>query len=277
MPELPEVETIRRQLHAKLKGAKLKHIEVLRTGRERPAGVAFVQALTGRSVRSVDRRAKLLIWSLDNEQTIVAHLKMTGRFLFVDKQHQVTKHDAIRFTCENKKGAECILIWNDMRKFGFMEVVSPEKLQAKLTEYGPEPLDHAAAILAGRLLTPKTRFVKAALLDQRCIAGIGNIYADEACHRARIHPKRRLGSLDAKERLALAKAIQTVLTESIAQRGTSAHTYMDTEGIRGGFLSLLRVYGRTGKPCRACKTPIEKFRLVQRGTHVCPACQPEKT
>ncbi len=276
MPELPEVETVRRQLDKGLRGAMIKRVELLRTGRERPAGKAFIKALTGQKILSVDRRAKLLIWRLADGRSVLAHLKMTGRFLFVDDAYELTKHDAIRFTCISAKGQEFLLIWNDMRRFGFMEVASAEQTQAKLMEYGPEPLETAPKELADRLLSPKTRLLKAALLDQACIAGIGNIYADEACHRVGIHPNRRLGALTDKERLALAKAIKAVLQESLDQRGTSAHNYMDTTGSKGGFLSFLRVYGREGEPCRKCKTPIKKSRLVQRGTHVCPKCQPER-
>ncbi len=277
MPELPEVETIRRQLHARLQGATIERVELLRSSRERPLGQAFVRAVTGQMITSVDRRAKLLIWRLKSGQAILAHLKMTGRFLFVDESYASTKHDAIRFLGRDKKGRQFWLIWNDVRKFGFMEVVTDMELEKKLTEYGPEPLECSPVVLAERLQSPKTRLLKAALLDQSCIAGVGNIYADEACFRAGIHPNRRLGALQTKERLRLAKEIQAVLTESIAQQGTSAHTYVDTTGSRGGFVALLRVYDREGEPCVNCKTPIQKLRLVQRGTHVCPSCQTEST
>lgn len=275
MPELPEVETIRRQLDKGLRGAAIQRVELLRTGRERPAGAAFIKVLTDQKILSVDRRAKLLIWRLASGQSVLAHLKMTGCFLFADETYELTKHDAIRFTCISASGKVFQLIWNDVRRFGFMEVAGAEQVQAKLNEYGPEPLEVTPKDLAECLLLPKTRLLKAALLDQACIAGIGNIYADEACHRVGLHPSRRLGTLTDKERLALAKAIQTVLQESLDQRGTSAHTYMDTAGSKGGFVSFLRVYGREGEPCRNCKTFIKKIRLVQRGTHICPKCQPE--
>lgn len=275
MPELPEVETIRQQLHARLQGATIERVELIRSSRERPLGEAFVQTVTGQTIISVDRRAKLLIWRLKSGQTILAHLKMTGRFLFVDESYTPTKHDAIRFFGRDKTGKLFWLIWNDVRKFGFMEVVTKAELEKKLAEYGPEPLERSPQDLAECLQSPKTRLLKAALLDQSCIAGVGNIYADEACFRACIHPKRRLGTLNAKERLRLAREIQAVLTESIAQQGTSAHTYVDTAGSRGGFVALLRVYDREGEPCVNCKTPIQKLRLVQRGTHVCPSCQTE--
>ncbi len=272
MPELPEVETIRRQLHARLEGVCIVDVELLHTGRERPKGSAFVEALKGATIRSIDRRAKLLIWRLADKRAVIAHLKMTGRFLFVSSTYEAQKHDAIRIVCQ--KGRQRInVIWNDVRKFGFMEVLSSHDLDRKLAEYGPEPLETPAKTLADRLCAPTTRLLKAALLDQACIAGVGNIYADEACFRAGVHPKRRLGALVDRERLALARATQDVLQESIDQQGTSAHTYVDTEGLRGGFVTLLRVYGRQGQPCLDCQQPIQKTRLAQRGTHVCPNCQ----
>jgi formamidopyrimidine-DNA glycosylase len=167
-------------------------------------------------------------------------------------------------------------MWNDVRKFGYMEVVSAKALEETIAAYGPEPLEVAIEVLAECLRLPKTRVLKAALLNQACIAGIGNIYADEACHRAGIHPKRTLGTLSRIERVKIAREIQEVLRESIDRQGTSAHTYVDTMGSRGGFLSFLRVYGRAGEPCRTCGTTIQKTRLMQRGTHVCPHCQKEE-
>ncbi|MBP9762996.1 bifunctional DNA-formamidopyrimidine glycosylase/DNA-(apurinic or apyrimidinic site) lyase [Patescibacteria group bacterium] len=274
MPELPEVETIRRQLDKRLQGARILDVRLVRSGRERPLGAAFCKALKNQTIQSVDRRAKLLIWRLEDGRAILAHLKMTGKFLFVEASHEPQKHDAIQFSCRDAQGTPLELVWNDVRKFGFMEIVSAQGLEKKLAEYGPEPLEVAPKVLAERLSHPKTRLLKAALLDQACIAGIGNIYADEACHRVGIHPRQRLGDLKAADRLRLAEAIQTVLQTSIDQQGTSAHTYVDTTGSRGGFVALLRVYGREGEPCLTCGTSIQKLRLVQRGTHVCPRCQP---
>jgi len=154
-----------------------------------------------------------------------------------------------------------------------VKIVTAKELEEILSGYGPEPLEHSAEILAERLSNPKTRVVKAALLNQEVIAGIGNIYADEALHRAGIRPTRRLGKITAEERLRLAKEIQNVLSESVAQQGTSANDYVDTRGAKGGFLELLRVYGREGKPCKNCKKPIVKIVLNQRGTHYCAECQ----
>jgi formamidopyrimidine-DNA glycosylase len=165
------------------------------------------------------------------------------------------------------------LVWSDIRQFGFMRIVSSDELSEILSAYGPEPLDATAEELADRLVAPKTRMVKAALLNQEVIAGIGNIYADEALHRAGIRPTRRLGRVTSDERIQLVQEIKNVLSESVAQQGTSANDYVDTRGEKGGFLALLRVYGREGEACRNCQTPIKKIVLGQRGTHYCPECQ----
>jgi formamidopyrimidine-DNA glycosylase len=157
--------------------------------------------------------------------------------------------------------------------FGYLRYVDEQGRDEALSIYGPEPLVTPAEELADRLKTPKTRKVKAALLDQTAIAGVGNIYADEACFRAGIRPTRRLGSLTADDRLRLAREVKKVLAQSLAQKGTSAVDYVDTTGQEGGFLKFLRVYGREEQPCRTCKTPIKKITLVGRGTHYCPRCQ----
>jgi len=194
---------------------------------------------------------------------------MTGKFLIVDSAYQPTKHDRIRFEFDDGT----IMVWSDVRQFGFIHHVSVNELDDILSAYGPEPLETPAEILAARIETPKTRKLKVALLDQGVIAGIGNIYADEACHRAGLRPARRLGSLTSSDRLRVMREAKNVLTESLAQKGTSANDYVDTHGERGGFLGFLRVYGREGERCHACGTPIKRIVLAQRGTHYCPSCQ----
>lgn len=270
MPELPEVETVRRQLDQKMRGKIISQVHLLRSGRETPKGVRFTRTLQSQHIISVDRRAKLLIWCLASGQAVTAHLKMTGRFVFQPKTYLPTTHDRALFHFTDL--AE-ILVWSDVRQFGFMHLVSGSELEKIVSAYGPEPLDTPAQELAERLRSPKTRRVKQALLDQCTIAGIGNIYADEACFRAKIKPTTKLGKLTAAQRLKLAQAIKQVLTESLAQKGTSANDYVDTKGERGGFLELLQVYGRAGEPCITCQTPIKKIILNQRGTHFCPVCQ----
>lgn len=273
MPELPEVETVRRQLDQRLRGTTITGLQIWKSGRERPKGSMFFDGIIGRKIRSVDRRAKLLIWRFEDGGAMIGHLKMTGKFLFVEKEYVPQKHDRMLFLHTDKKGRAIPLVWSDVRQFGFIQLVSEKELADIFAGYGPEPLLIKPKELAQCFLKPKDRTVKAALLNQSVVAGIGNIYADEACHRAGIHPKRRLHTLTQKDRLQLASSIQNVLNESLAQQGTSAHDYVDTNGGKGGFLAFLRVYGREGEACRTCSHPIKRMVLHQRGTHFCATCQ----
>ena len=291
MPELPEVETVCRQLNARLCGQRLVSVHLLRSGREFPVGKKFEQALAGKKIVKIARRAKLIIWYFDDGTALIAHLKMTGRFVFVNETYIPQKHDraVFLFTAPSSSSLRGVrdeaipLVWSDIRQFGFIKLLSLEELKFVLSKYGPEPLETSEEKLADRL-RPKTiprpslkrrgsRTVKAALLDQTVIAGVGNIYADEACHRAGLRPTRRLQILSAADRLRLVKELKTILAESITQKGTSANDYVDTSGKRGGFLNLLRVYGHEGQPCQTCGTLIKKIVLAQRGTHYCPNCQ----
>ena len=272
MPELPEVETVRRQLAERLEGAKMVDVEIWRTGREFPQGDRFIRSLVGRRILSVERRAKLLVWRFDNETVLMGHLKMTGRFVFVGEGYERQKHDRIRFVFE-RGGERFSLAWSDVRQFGFLKLVSSKVLEEVLNEYGPEPLEVSVELLAARFIRKSTRSIKAFLLDQTVIAGVGNIYADEALYRAGIRPTRRVLGLTSQERLRIAQEIKNVLSESVAQQGTSANDYVDTRGEKGGFLALLRVYGREGEPCQICRTPIQKMVHAQRGTHFCLRCQ----
>jgi formamidopyrimidine-DNA glycosylase len=269
MPELPEVETVKRQLHKGLTGRKIVDLEIWKQGRIKPEAEKFADLLFGRIFKSVERRAKLLVFKLDDGNALTSHLKMTGKFVFVSGTYQPSKHDRILFILDD--GAR--LVWSDVRQFGFIHHVSAKELEKILSAYGPEPLETRAQDLAERIKTPKTRMLKGALLNQEVVAGIGNIYADEACFRAGLRPTRRLGTLTFKDRLRVMTEAQNILRESIAQKGTSANDYVDTAGERGGFLTLLRVYGREGEPCRQCETRTKKIILAQRGTHYCPKCQ----
>jgi len=269
MPELPEVETVRRQLHAALAGQTILKVALYLTGREVPAGPLFVAGVVGKTVESIDRRAKLLIWRFTDGSGFVGHLKMTGKFLLVPLDYTPAKHDRLKFITKSSA-----VIWNDVRKFGYVKAfANAAELESLLTSYGPEPLISTAADLASRLLTPKTRVLKAALLDQTVIAGIGNIYADEACHRSGLRPTRRLSTLSAAQRLTLSTEIKNVLSASLALNGTTSNNYLDVNGERGGFVDFLQVYGRAGQPCRTCASPIKKLTLAGRGTHYCPQCQ----
>ncbi len=269
MPELPEVETIRRQLHAKLAGKTVREIFIYKTGREVPAGEGFVKKVVGNRLSGVERRAKVLIFQFENGEAILGHLKMTGKFLFVNTDYIPGKHDRILFVFEDA----IRVMWSDIRQFGYLKFVDSVELTEVLSKYGPEPLETSIEELAQRLMAPKTRKIKTALLDQATIAGIGNIYADEACHRAGIRPMRKLSTLSRDDRARLAEEIVNVLNESLAQKGTSANDYVDTDGSKGGFLALLKVYGRENQLCLKCSTPIKKIVQAGRGTHYCPNCQ----
>jgi formamidopyrimidine-DNA glycosylase len=269
MPELPEVETVRRQLQDAVAGQTIVSVDLYLAGREVPAGPLFVAGIIGKTVEAVDRRAKLLIWRFTDGSGFVAHLKMTGKFLLVPLDYSPTKHDRLKIITSNAG-----VIWNDVRKFGYVKAfASTAELNSLIATYGPEPLISSLKVLADRLLTPKTRTLKAALLDQTVIAGLGNIYADEVCHRAGLRPTRRLLTLTATHCLKLAEQIKHVLTASLALNGTTSNNYLDVNGERGGFVDFLQVYGRTGLPCHTCRTPIKKITLAGRGTHYCPSCQ----
>lgn len=269
MPELPEVETIRRQLHDRLAGRTIVRAELLRSGREFPASDAFISGVLEQQVVRVERRAKLLVWRFNNGTSMLGHLKMTGKFLFVAKHTVPGKHDRLRFVFDNGEH----VMWSDVRQFGYVKLIANDELERLFSGIGPEPLSTPIDELAARFVRPKTRKIKTALLDQSAIAGVGNIYADEACHRAGIRPTRRIASLTRADRIRLMSEVVQVLQESIAQKGTSANDYIDATGERGGFLALLRVYGRGGEPCRTCSIPIKKIILGGRGTHYCPNCQ----
>ncbi len=271
MPELPEVETVRQQLHDRIAGKTIREVVIFKTGRETPVGKKFVQAIVGRRLESVERRAKVLVFRFEDGGSILGHLKMTGKFVFVPVAQRTTpeKHDRILFVFDKQTQ----LMWSDVRMFGYLKVVTSDEAQEALAHYGPEPLEATAGELADCLHRKSVRSIKATLLDQTVIAGIGNIYADESLFRAGIRPTRATNKLSGDERLKLAKEIKTVLTKSLAQKGTSANDYIDTQGAKGSFQNFLRVYGRSGDPCRKCKRPIKKIVAAQRGTHYCVTCQ----
>lgn len=278
MPELPEVETVRRQLEAALVGGVIRAVDVWQSDKEQPKGESFCRVLIGKTIYSIERRGKLLLWRFLDD-ALAIHLKMTGKLLLRadrplgDQRH---KHDRLAFAVE-RDDKIVYLVWNDVRRFGYLKYLANlECIERIVSEYGLEPLVTPVEALAEALDSKSDRSVKATLLDQSVIAGVGNIYADEACFAAGIHPARRLKSLALGERQALAAAIRDVLERSLALQGTSAHTYVDTRGEKGSFVGKLQVYGRTGKPCVRCGAPIVKSVLAGRGTHTCLRCQPKK-
>lgn len=275
MPELPEVETIRRQMERALKGKRVEGVEVRFSGRLLGVSkAAFEKAARGARFIGFGRRAKLLLLHLSNDRTIVAHLKMTGRFLLAGADGKPGKHVHAVFSLSDGKK----LLWEDVRKFGYLKLFRTGELDEKLFAkegYGPEPLDPKFTFRKFKmcLTAHPNKKVKPLLMEQACIAGIGNIYAEEALWEAKVHPARKAGDLSDAELRGIYRGALKTLRASIARRGTSADMYLDLYGRKGENVPNLKAYGREGEPCRRCRTPIEKIRVAGRGTHFCPRCQ----
>ncbi|MGH2873240.1 MAG: bifunctional DNA-formamidopyrimidine glycosylase/DNA-(apurinic or apyrimidinic site) lyase [Solirubrobacteraceae bacterium] len=272
MPELPEVETIRRQLAPHLEGRRIRAVEILDARWTRPEAPATVaDGLRGRVVREVARSGKYLILSLAADRFLLVHLRMTGALLFdppVDPPHT-----RVRFRLDGGHR----LIYNDPRRFGTGHLLLGEAavrayLDARL---GVEPMTaqftaaHLRELARGRRAP-----IKSFILDQRRIAGVGNIYADEALHRARIHPLRPAGSLRPAQFEALREAIEYALTAGIDAKGATIDDFRHVDGASGSFQDRFQVHQREGLPCPVCGTAIIKLVVGGRGTYVCERCQP---
>ncbi|HEX9037775.1 MAG TPA: DNA-formamidopyrimidine glycosylase [Ktedonobacterales bacterium] len=272
MPELPEVEHVARQLRATLPGRRFTGVDVRweRTVQGMTAA-DFVAGVTGRTVTGVGRRAKYLLLNLDDGRLLVAHRRMSGNLSL--RQSEVDEPQYTRVVMSLDDGRR--LYYTDPRKFGRLALVSPSDLPRALAELGPEPLEpeFTPETLAARLAGSR-RALKAALLDQRVVAGLGNIYADEALFRARLHPLRAAKSLSPEELARLHAGIQGALTTGLAHGGTTFGRYRDLYDEEGSNLDFVEVYQRTGQPCPRCGTSVARITVAQRGTHFCPHCQP---
>ena len=273
MPELPEVETVSRSLARELAGRRITSLVAVTWPRTiaEPAVEELGERLRERAILGVERRAKYVLIRLDEDETIVVHLRMTGQLLVVDAATPSDRHTHVAVALDD--GRE--LRFHDPRKFGRWWLLNGPALEETLErKLGPEPLDASwsAGDLAAALAGKRTK-IKPTLLDQSLVAGIGNIYADEALWRAQIHPLRSAGSLTPAEVAALHAAIIHVLAAAIERRGTTLRNYRDAAGDEGENQHHLAAYGRTGAPCPRCATPIERIVVAQRSTHFCPACQ----
>jgi formamidopyrimidine-DNA glycosylase len=273
MPELPEVETVRRGLAPRVAGRTLTDVDI-RDGRltapEDPREVGM--ELDGERFAGVGRRGKYLLFGFETGRTLVVHLRMTGWFHHRPPGSSEPEPTHIRAVFGLDDGST--LLYCDQRRFGTMRLIEPGGLDAYLKpRAGPEPLSpewsprRLRADVGGRRAP-----VKALLLNQGIVAGVGNIYADEALWQARIHPLRPGGSLSAAEVRRLHVAVVESLERGIDSRGASIRDYRDVDGERGAMQERFAVYARTGEPCLRCGTPIEKIRVAQRGTHLCPRC-----
>jgi formamidopyrimidine-DNA glycosylase len=268
VPELPEVETVRAQLAPRLEGRVLARVEILDPRLTRPHDLFEVaEELEGDRVLAVERRGKYLLLRLESGLALLVHLRMTGGFGFSPTHHE-------RAVLELDDGSR--LVYRDVRRFGTWLVVEEPELDPYLaTKNGPEPLGpgFTTAWLAGQLARRRAP-LKAVVLDQRVVAGLGNIYADEALWRARLNPLRAANSLEAVEVRRLQRAIREALRAGIERQGSTLRDYAAPDGSSGSMQDEFRVYGRDGLPCPRCRTPIAKARVGGRGTWFCPRCQP---
>lgn len=273
MPELPEVETVRRKLEQVVSEKTISSVDVRVPSMIRTSDVpTFCAALTHMTITRMDRRGKHLLFQLNESHYLVSHLRMEGKYHFYDDDiPERTKHDHIVFYFTD--GSE--LRYHDVRKFGTMDLVKKEELLtiSALAELGLEPMDSAAtAAYLHHKLSSKRVVIKNALLDQRILAGLGNIYVDEVLHASGIHPERIASSITLTEADTLLHHSARILTLGIQQGGASVRSY-NSLGEQGNMQQLLHVYARENLPCTKCKTPIKKIKVSGRGTHFCPTCQ----
>jgi formamidopyrimidine-DNA glycosylase len=285
MPELPEVETVRRGLLPHLEGGRIAKVVQNRADLRFPLPERFVQRLEGATVEALERRAKYLLARLDTGETLVVHLGMTGRFMvdgpdpsrpgkFHREIAEDPKHTHVVF--ETAGGAR--LAFNDARRFGFMDLIPTGDLPTHpwFAGMGPEPLGNGFndTVLA-KAFAGRKQNVKVTLLDQKVVAGLGNIYVCEALHRSHIHPERAAGSIKPKELSKLVAAIRAVLEDAIRAGGSTLRDYRHTDGELGYFQHDFRVYDREDDPCpnAACPGAIKRIVQAGRSTFFCPVCQ----
>lgn len=272
MPELPEVETVARGLRTRLIGRTVTRVIIQWAGSiGAPDPGMFVQRLTGKTVISVDRRGKWILVKVSDGQTLLVHLRMTGQLLL--EAIDCAEDEYTRVVLYLDSGER--LRFSDMRKFG--RLILTDNPSDVLGELGPEPLaDEFTVARFERMLSNRRGRIKSLLLNQRFLAGLGNIYVNEALWKAHIHPLRSGDSLSFEEVERLYRAIRSVLRAAIVEGGTTLENgnFKRANGKAGEFASQLLVYDRGGEPCGCCGTPIERITVGQRGTYFCPRCQP---
>jgi formamidopyrimidine-DNA glycosylase len=287
VPELPEVETVRRGLSELIIG-KVVAGALNDTPKSFPNTESDVrQFLVGSEVTAVRRRAKVLMIDLSGDYSLVIHLKMTGQLVFVSKDARfgaghpndslvnALPDKSTRVTIEFTDGSQ--LFFNDQRKFGWVKLMPSAEIPNLpfMQKVGPEPLEEDFTVkqFAERLKRRGRTNIKAAILDQSVVAGVGNIYADESLWGAKIHPKRLVETITPAEYKKLYTELREVMNLSIEKGGSSNRNYVNAEGKRGSYMDFARVFRREGLPCPRCGTTIEKLRVAGRGTHICPYCQ----
>ena len=277
MPELPEVETVRRGLKDFILHKKITKIKVL-------CEKSFIGKTTKGEIKDIRRFGKALVLDLDNEKSLMIHLRMTGQLIYDGEERYAAGHPSDNFTAKlpNKQTRVILefengtLYFNDQRKFGFIKVIKTKdvKNDSFIKKLAKEPWEMTEDELYEKLQRHKNSCIKATILDQSIICGLGNIYADEALFAAQIHPERKSGSLTKKDAKNLLKSARDVMEKSINSGGSTMSTYVKADGTKGDYLEkFAEVFRREGQPCRRCQTKIKKIRVAGRGTHICPACQ----
>lgn len=277
MPELPEVETVKRGLEPVMQGYKFERVTLNRLNLRFPFDKNFISRVQGKTLTSLIRRGKFLKATLSSNDVLHMHLGMSGRFSIDNGLTAVynlnnstnPKHDHVIFEMSNG----VIVTYNDPRRFGFMELIAPGE-PSRLDKMGPEPLDNMfnGPYLFNKLSSKKST-IKSALLDQSIISGLGNIYVCEAIFKAKISPKRQAGSLNIKETEILVNEIKNVIKKAIKAGGSSLKDFASVDGNLGYFQYSFEVYGQEKMPCKVCGTPIERIKQSGRSSFYCKACQ----
>jgi formamidopyrimidine-DNA glycosylase len=271
VPELPEVETVVRDLRPRLVGRRIVFVRASRKALRKPWSAQWRPLLLGQPVHDVWRRGKWIIVDLASERSLVFHLGMTGRLTVTGNGEKRAAHTHLVFKLDDDRE----LRFNDIRRFGsavLLEGADAVQRFFEAARLGPEPAELDSARWRERLAATQ-RCLKAVLLDQTVVAGVGNIYADESLFEARLHPARQASTISAAEAARLRKAVVAVLSRAIHKRGSSIRNYVGGSGLKGSYQDEFRVYGRMGQPCPRCGAPIERTRLAGRSTHYCPRCQ----
>lgn len=284
MPELPEVETIRQDLRHKIVGKKIKNLILSKKAKLNKSAIFFVDFFVGNHFVEIDRIGKLIIFILpDEENILLIHLKMTGQLIY-KKDNKVipgghndvstvdvpNKHTHVQFHFDD--GSK--VFFNDIRRFGYLSIEPIKKLENIKSKYGIEPLtsnftwDNFVKIFKN-----KNTILKALLLNQQIISGLGNIYVDEICFDAEVRPDRKVNTLTVSELKKLFTSTKKIIKKAIENRGTTFNNYVDGDGNKGNFVKYLKVYGRGGEECKKCKTVLQKIKVAGRGTVFCDKCQ----
>jgi len=286
MPELPEVETVRRGLYELIIGRRVQSVDY-DTAKSFPNSSDDVEHfLIGAEIVNVRRRAKLLMIDLSTHYTLAIHLKMTGQLVYRGATAFGAGHpnDSLIGDLPDRSTRVTVtfidrtrLFFNDQRKFGWMLLLPTEEVQNLdfMKKVGPEPLEDAFTLdeFIARFKRRSKTNIKAALLDQTVIAGVGNIYADESLWAAKIHPKRLVGTITKDEFSLLYDSLRRIMNLAISKGGSTNKNYVNAEGKKGSYMDFANVFRREGLPCPRCGTTIEKLRVAGRGTHICPHCQ----